>query len=152
MSDLSTRLATPDDVTAIARLFDAYRRFYGKERDLPLAARFIRERIESAESILIVAENAQRQIVGFCQLYPSFCSVAAAPICVLYDLFVDPQSRQLGAGRALMLAAEAQAAQRGFVRMDLSTARTNLAAQALYESLGWVRDEAFFVYSRSVER
>jgi ribosomal protein S18 acetylase RimI-like enzyme len=47
-----------------------------------------------------------------------------------------------------MLAAEALAHKRGFARMDLSTARSNANAQALYESLGWQRDEAFFVYSR----
>jgi len=38
------------------------------------------------------------------------------------------------------------------VRMDLTTAKTNHAAQALYESLGWVRDEVFFAYNRRVQR
>jgi hypothetical protein len=33
--------------------------------------------------------------------------------------------------------------------MELSTARTNVVAQALYESLDWVRDETFFVYGKS---
>jgi ribosomal protein S18 acetylase RimI-like enzyme len=31
--------------------------------------------------------------------------------------------------------------------MTLSTARTNLTAQSLYESLGWERDEEFLVYN-----
>jgi ribosomal protein S18 acetylase RimI-like enzyme len=35
----------------------------------------------------------------------------------------------------------------GAVRLDLSTARTNVRAQALYESLGWQRDEVFLVYN-----
>jgi len=34
--------------------------------------------------------------------------------------------------------------------MDLTTARTNVVAQSLYESLGWVRDEVFLGYSRRV--
>jgi ribosomal protein S18 acetylase RimI-like enzyme len=51
-----------------------------------------------------------------------------------------------------MLAAEAHAAENGFVRMDLSTAKTNLEAQSLYQSLGWIRDEAFYVYSRALQR
>lgn len=101
------------------------------------------------ESVLIVAETGARQLIGFCQLYPMFCSVRAAPTYVLYDLFVSPGARRSGAGRALMLAAEAHAARTGAARMELSTARTNTAAQALYESLGWVRDEAFFVYGKS---
>jgi len=93
-----------------------------------------------------VAENADRQLAGFCQLYPTFCSVAAAPIYVLYDLYVAPASRGAGLGRALMLNAQAFAAANGAARMDLSTAQTNAAAQALYESLGWRRDNEFFAY------
>jgi ribosomal protein S18 acetylase RimI-like enzyme len=34
--------------------------------------------------------------------------------------------------------------------MDLTTAKTNLQAQALYESLGWLRDEVFLTYSREI--
>ena len=45
---------------------------------------------------------------------------------------------------------EALARQRGKARMDLTTARSNHAAQALYESLGWTRDEVFLAYSRAL--
>jgi hypothetical protein len=34
--------------------------------------------------------------------------------------------------------------------MDLTTARSNVKAQHLYETLEWVRDEAYFAYSKSV--
>ena len=99
---------------------------------------------------MLVAETPMHELVGFCQMYPSFCSVEAAPIYALYDLFVLPEARRLGVGRALLLAAEARAAVDGKVRMDLTTARTNLKAQSLYESLGWVRDEVFLAYNRRV--
>jgi ribosomal protein S18 acetylase RimI-like enzyme len=36
------------------------------------------------------------------------------------------------------------------VRMDLTTAHTNTAAQALYESLGWTQDTVFRAYSKRV--
>ena len=152
MSTLTTRLATAHDAGSVAILFDAYRQFYGKAPDLALAREFIRDRIATNESVVIVAENGRQGIVGFCQLYPTFCSVAAARICVLYDLFVKQEARHAGAGRALMLAAEAHAAGNGFVRMELSTAKTNLEAQSLYQSLGWIREEAFYVYSRALQR
>jgi ribosomal protein S18 acetylase RimI-like enzyme len=42
------------------------------------------------------------------------------------------------------------AARNGKVRMDLSTARTNKAAQSVYESLGWVRDELFLTYNKRI--
>ena len=150
MTAISTRLATLDDLDAIAPLFDAYRQFYKQAPDLGLARRFIRERLERDESVLIVAEAAPKNVVGFCQLYPTFCSVRAAPAYTLYDLFVSPAARGTGAGKALMLAAEAHAARTGVARLELSTARSNTVAQSLYESLDWVRDEAFFVYSKTL--
>ncbi len=67
-----------------------------------------------------------------------------------HDLFVAPQARKAGAGRALLGAAERFAAERGARRLELRTARTNLPAQALYESCGWKRDELFFAYSKRV--
>ena len=150
MTAVSTRLATIDDLDVVALLFDAYRQFYKQAPDLPLARRFIHERFERSESVLIVAETATKRLVGFCQLYPTFCSVKAAPTYTLYDLFVSPEARGTGAGKSLMLAAEAHAAKAGVVRIDLSTARNNTVAQSLYESLDWTRDEAFFVYSKTL--
>lgn len=147
---IAIREATTADATAVAVLFDLYRQFYEQAPDLPLAQKFIADRLGSRESVILVAESAASGLAGFCQLYPSFCSVEARPIYVLYDLFVVPGARKTGAGRLLLLAAEARAAADGKVRMDLTTARTNATAQSLYESLGWVRDDVFLAYSRRV--
>ena len=150
MTTITTRLATVGDLDAVAPLFDAYRQFYQQPSDPALARRFIAERLQREESVLLVAETASKQVIGFCQLYPTFCSVRAAPTYVLYDLFVGPEARGTGAGRALMLAAEAHARKTGAARLELSTARNNTVAQSLYESLDWVRDEAFFVYNKKL--
>lgn len=141
------------DLDAIARLFNAYRMFYEQPADLALATRFIAARLQAHESVILVADTGSdaHALAGFCQLYPSFCSVAAAPIYVLYDLFVAPDSRHGGVARQLMQAAAARAKSDGMVRMDLTTAKDNLQAQALYESLGWKRDEIFYSYSLSIE-
>ena len=48
------------------------------------------------------------------------------------------------------MAAERLAAANGMACLDLTTARTNLAAQAVYESLGWVRDDVFLAYNKAV--
>jgi len=149
MTAIPTRFATRHDLDAIAPLFDAYRQFYKQPPDLTRARDFMQERMERKESIVFVAENNAGQIVGFCQLYPTFCSVRAAHTYVLYDLFVDPEARGTGAGKALMLAAEAHAAKTGAAKMELSTAKANTVAQGLYESLHWVRDNDFYVYGKS---
>ncbi len=149
MTQIAIRLATVDDAAHVAPLFDAYRQFYEQPADAAGALAFVQARLARGESVILLAEDAASgDAVGFCQLYPSFCSVIAAPIYVLYDLFVAPPARKSGAGRALLRQAEAHARAGGFARMDLTTARTNLPAQALYESLGWERDEVFLTYNR----
>lgn len=149
---INIRLATVQDLEALAQLFDAYRQFYEQATDIELATTFIKDRLNHQDSMIFVALNSEQALIGFCQLYPTFCSVIAAPICVLYDLYVDSTTRKSGAGKALMLAAQEYAANNGFKRLDLTTAKTNLNAQALYESLGWVRDEIFYSYNKELPK
>lgn len=150
MHSLLIRPATVSDTEAIAPLFDAYRQFYEQAPDAALASAFVRARLEKEESVILLALDAASKPVGFCQLYPSFCSVQAQPIYVLYDLYVAPQARRTGAGTALLRSAEERSRSDGKARMDLTTARTNSGAQSVYESLGWVRDDVFFAYSKAV--
>lgn len=142
---ITIRRASSSDLDDLAPLFDAYRQFYRKPADLALARRFLEERLTRNESVIFVA-LAGDEAIGFTQLYHTFCSTAAAPILVLYDLFVGPGGRRHGAGRALMEAAHAYAREAGVQRLVLSTAHDNLKAQSLYESLGYQLDTAFRVY------
>jgi ribosomal protein S18 acetylase RimI-like enzyme len=57
--------------------------------------------------------------------------------CYLEELYVVPQHRGQGLGRALMEAAIALARRRGAAHMDLGTGEDDTAARALYESLGF---------------
>ena len=147
---IHVRRATLDDLPELSRLFDAYRQFYQQAADLDKARAFIRARLQQNESVIYLAENATGQAIGLCQLYPSFCSLIAAPIYVLSDLFVAPEARRTGAARGLMTAVERDAREAGFARLDLTTAKTNMPAQNLYESVGWVRDEVYYTYNRTL--
>jgi ribosomal protein S18 acetylase RimI-like enzyme len=138
------------DLEGVARLFNDYRIFYGQNPDIGLAVRFISDRIENSESVIFVADAGNGTLVGLCQLYPTFCSVAAVPIYILYDLFVAPNARRAGVAKQLLLAAIGQAKTEGKARVDLTTAKQNFGAQALYESLGWKRDEIFYTYNLSI--
>ncbi|WP_382303883.1 GNAT family N-acetyltransferase [Herbiconiux sp. UC225_62] len=149
---MSVRRATLDDLDAIAPLFDAYRAFYGLADDPGAAAAaraYLGERMSRGESIVLVASvdpGASALLVGFTQLYPSFCSLELAPIYVLYDLFVHPDARGRGVATALLEAARQLGIDSGAARLELSTAHTNVTAQRLYESLGWQRDEEYLHY------
>ena len=46
----------------------------------------------------------------------------------------------------------AAARETGAVALSLQTARTNRAAQRLYESLGWKRDEEFVEYALPLDQ
>lgn len=146
MSPLWVRRATLADVDAVGTLFDEYRRFYQQPPDRGLATAFIRERLQHGESIVLLAGSGKRPADGFCQIYPTFCSVAAAPIFILYDLFVASAARRSGIAKALLEAARDEAVAAGVARMDLQTARTNTPARTLYESLGWELDVTFDTY------
>jgi len=141
------REASGDDLPALGRLFDEYRQFYRLPSDLDKANAYLKARLASHESMVLVAADDAQGLVGFTQLYPTWCSLLAGPVYVLYDLYVAPQARRRGVGRALIHAATERGRYDRKLRMSLSTAKTNLGAQSLYESLGWERDEEFYVYN-----
>lgn len=151
MNSFRTRIATLADLDVVAPLFDAYRQFYAQAPDAAAARNFIRDRLQRDDSVLLLALNDSQQAVGFAQLYPLFCSIDAKPIYQLSDLFVVPEGRRSGAGRALLQAAERHARNTGRTRLELTTARTNKTAQSVYEQLGWQRDEVYFAYAKRVE-
>ncbi len=143
------RQATMLDLEQLAPLFDRYRQFYGRASDVGAARNFLSARFTNKESILLIAHEDERSI-GFTQLYPSFSSVSLARIFILNDLFVHEQARRKGVASALMSAAVKFASTLGAARLSLSTAITNDAAQALYHSAGWKRDDQFFVYHLAI--
>ncbi len=150
MRDVTLRLATPADLDAAAALFDAYRQFYEQLPDLARARRFLAERLESADTALILALDASGRGLGFTHLFPSFTSVGTARLMILNDLFVTPEARGRGVGEALLGAAEAHARAAGAIRLVLQTATGNAAAQRLYERTGWTRDRSFVTFDKSV--
>lgn len=147
MPEVRTVRAQLDDLDALVPLFDGYRQFYEQPSDLAGARAFLADRIKRGESVIFVAV-ADGAIVGFTQLYPLFSSVSMKRLWLLNDLFVAPDARKTGAGRALLGRAERWAQETGAKGLTLTTAMTNKAAQRLYESVGWKKDEEFFHYTR----
>lgn len=139
------RYACLDDLDTLAPLFAAYRVFYEQPHDAPAARAFLQQRLARQESVLLLAEQAG-QAAGFIQLYPSFCSIAAARIWILSDLYVTPDARQHGVARQLMDKARDHGRASGAIRLELSTAHSNTRAQALYESLGYELDAVYRYY------
>ena len=137
---LSTRRAGPQDLDALAALFDAYRGFYGQPSDVARARDWLRTRMRVGESVVLVAER-DGAIVGFTQLYPVYSSVRTARTWLLNDLFVAEAARRRGVARALLDAAATFARDDGAAGLMLETSRDNAPARALYRDAGWHEDE-----------
>jgi ribosomal protein S18 acetylase RimI-like enzyme len=146
MEDFRVIRAEHQHLDMLASLFDAYRIFYKQPSDVIAAFDFLHERLSNLESVIFLALSPNGKALGFTQLYPSFSSVSLCRLWILYDLFVAQEARRLGVGRALMLKAQAFAAETGAGMVELSTAKDNYQAKALYESLGYVRDKDFYFY------
>ncbi|WP_108651652.1 GNAT family N-acetyltransferase [Dongshaea marina] len=146
-STIKIQQATLAQLDDVAILFDKYLQFYEQPADLGLCTQYIRQRMENSESVIFLATNAQGEALGFTQLYPMFCSVAAQRYYVLYDLYINEQARKQGVARALMEQAQLFAKQAGAYKLTLETAIDNLPAQKLYESIGYQRDTEFYSYA-----
>ena len=147
------RQAVITDIDPLSYLMDQYRQFYGKSSNVKAAQAFLLERFNYNESMIFVAEDATNQtLLGFTQLYPLFSSIALARAFLLNDLFVLPEYRQQNVAARLIDAAVIYARQCGAVRLSLSTAMTNVTAQRVYKSTGWVQDNDFLYFHYSLSR
>ena len=149
MNRLMIRMAAPSDLRLLAELFDGYRQFYLQPADIERARDFIGERLARNDSWILVAEQ-QDELLGFCQLYPSFSSTTTSRIAILNDLYVANSARQKGVGVALLRAAEELGKNLGVTSLELATAISNSSAQSLYEKQDWNRDQEFYYYSKYI--
>lgn len=149
---MQVRPATLSDLPELTELFAGYLDFYRVAKPVPAIAAFLHDRLERGDSQVLVACEANGRLCGFVQLYPLQASLALAPAWLLSDLYVAIGVRRQGIGEALMNAARAHAEASGACGLQLETAKTNRAAQALYERLGYVRDDTFYTYWLSLGR
>ena len=149
MTAVQVQRATLADIEVIAPLFDAYRQFYHQLPNLDGARAYLSERLERDESVVFFA-LVDGVPAGFTQLYPIFSSTTMQRAWLLNDLFVAPTVRRAGVGRALLERANAFGQESQAKELMLQTAVDNFPAQRLYESLGWQRDNDFYVYMLAV--
>ena len=114
-----------------------------RELDLPQSSPVGRESRE-----LDFAKAEEIKAVGFTQLYPIFSSVSMERMLLLNDLFIDPEHRGQGIGKALIDTAKdlcRTTRQKGIV---LQT-ETNNPAQRLYEREGFTKDPDLHYFWKS---
>jgi GNAT superfamily N-acetyltransferase len=131
------RPAEPADVPVIADLIRGLARFEKLEDQVTLTEELLAAGLFGphpyAESILAEVEG---HAAGFALFFHNFSTFLARPGLYLEDLFVLPEHRGLGIGRALLTHLARMAVERGCGRLEWSVLDWNQEAISFYERLG----------------
>lgn len=137
MPDLSIRPATPADLTALRDLIRGLAEYEKLLDHFAANEAKLRATLFSSRPIgnALIARLGERP-VGYAVYFTSFSTFAAGPGCFLEDLYVEPQCRGQGIGKALIKAVAEEAVKSGAVRLDWQVLDWNESAQGFYRSLG----------------
>lgn len=144
MPEVTISRATVSDIDDLVPLVELYRGFY-KQPANDKTHQYVTDRLTRNEAVVFIA-RLDGVAVGFTMIYPTYSTVALAPIWLLNDLYVDESARGNGIATQLMETAEQGARDAGAARIWLRTAHDNTPAQALYEGRGWAQDLVFRRY------
>ncbi|MDI1325777.1 MAG: GNAT family N-acetyltransferase [Brevundimonas sp.] len=132
-----------EDLAAIARLFQAY----GASLDVDLGYQdFAGElaglpgKYAPPAGALLLARDTAGEAIGCVGMRP----LSDPGVCEMKRLYVSPQGRGLGLGRALMNAVTDEARRLGYREMRLDTLPTMAAAQRLYRQSGFEETPAYY--------
>lgn len=136
---MAVRRAGPEDTEAIGRLLHDFNTEFGEPTPGPRAlAERLRNLISSGETAVLLAGD-EPDGLAVLRFRPSIWSEALE--CYLAELYVAPERRGRGLGRALMEEAIKLARAEGADHMDLGTSEDDIAARGLYESFGFSNRE-----------
>jgi ribosomal protein S18 acetylase RimI-like enzyme len=155
VSDHAVRRAELADAQAVGRLMHDFNAEFDEPTPGPeRIAERIRELLASGDTAILLAGSGPD---GLAILRFRLAITTLGLECYLAELYVVPARRGRGLGRALMNAAIDEARARGADYMDLGTSEDDVAARALYESLGFVNREGgrpdgpiFYYYEREL--
>jgi GNAT superfamily N-acetyltransferase len=141
------RSATKEDVPVVAELIRGLARYEKLEHEVVmtedlLAAGLFGER-PYAEVLLAVDEDRP---VGFALFFHNFSTFLGRPGIYLEDLFVVPEERGSGVGRALLEHLARLTVDRGCGRLEWAVLDWNRDAIAFYERLGAHPNSDWTVY------
>lgn len=137
MSGVTIRDARPDDLDTILAfiraLADYERLAHEVKADRDVLARHLFGPRPMAEVLIADHDGAA---VGFALFFHNFSTFEGRPGIYLEDLFVRPEARGLGAGRALLAHLAHLAIERDCARLEWSVLDWNAPAIAFYRAIG----------------
>ena len=141
------RKAEPADVPVIAGLIRGLARYEKLEDGVSLTEELLAKNLfgprRYAETLLAEEDGTP---VGFALFFHNFSTFLALPGIYLEDLFVVPEQRGRGIGRALLKRLAKIAVERGCGRLEWSVLDWNRDAIGFYERLGAMPNTEWTVY------
>ena len=133
------RPATAADVPTIARLIRALAEYERLAHEVVLDEARLHEHLFGPRPYaeVLLAEDAG-QVVGFALFFHNYSTFLAKPGVYLEDLFVVPEQRGRGHGKALLTALARLAVERGCGRLEWAVLDWNTPSIDFYCSLGAV--------------
>jgi ribosomal protein S18 acetylase RimI-like enzyme len=101
------------------------------------------------EGMQLIARGEDGEPLGFATVFWSWQTLSAARAGVMNDLYVVPEARGQGVGRALIEECRRRAGDRGAAELVWETALDNETAQRLYRSLD-ARESRWLSYALEV--
>ena len=140
--------ARPEHLDLLTPLFIAYREFHGQPTLPDTSRSFLAERLQQQDSVIYLAlADDEDQLLGFCQLFPSFSSLTLRRVWILNDIYVAEDARRQLVADRLLQTAKKMAKDTNAIRLRVATSQNNLAAQKTYESIGFREDTVFKNYT-----
>ena len=134
---ISIRPATAGDSELIVKLIRALAIYEKLEDEVAILTEDVDRHLFSdrpaAEALIAERDDTA---VGFALFFQNFSTWRGRPGLYLEDLFVDPEHRGLGIGKALLVELARIARARNYARMEWSVLDWNSPSIAFYESLG----------------
>ncbi len=150
---MPVREATPADLHLIARfirdLADYERLADAVEFDDETLRRYLFGERPYAE--VLIAEEESGEPAGFALFFHNFSTFLGRPGLYLEDLFVRPEARGQGLGKALLVRLARLAVERGCGRVEWAVLNWNRPSIEFYEALGARPNSEWTVYRLSGE-
>lgn len=148
MTQTTIRPAEAKDEARWRELWAGYIKFYRASVSEDVTANTWKQILDPKSNIAALVAVRDGVIIGICNYLFHDNTWSTQPICYLQDLFVDPKARGGGAAKALILACEDQAKERGAFRLYWQTQEYNAAARSLYDTI--TPRSSFIVYRKNV--
>lgn len=138
-----TPVTNDEDLAATITLFRAYAESLGIDltfQDFDTEMASMPGKYAPPTGALYLARDGKGQAIGCVGLRP----LQQDGLCEMKRLYVAPEGRGTGVGKALAQTVVAEAARLGYAAIVLDTLESMSSARALYRSLGFVATDAYY--------